>query len=291
MTQQVDTDAEAVAPATGAETRAALLERSKRNIAPIRREFVQLPAGSPKRASVLSSFVSHRDKRALNAYLLLLAINSSGQGAGGWSTRLPLAVWARAFDTDLTTTGASATAAASKVLTRLENRKLITRSRRGRERQVQVELLREDGSGEPYTRPGAGNNDRFLVLSNDYWTEGWHEELELPGIAMLLVALHEKPGFRLPAEHSPQWYGWSADTTERGFAELVDANLLLKETKLVKAPLSPTGLAKVNEYHLLPPFSPRHKVPAATPPSKSKRPSMSTRRRGSAASRRRKATQ
>lgn len=290
MTQQADTDAEAVAPATGAETRAALLERSKRQIAPIRRDFVQLPAGSPNRASVLSSFVSHRDKRALNAYLLLLAINSSGQGAGGWSTRLPLAVWARAFDTDLTTTGPSATAAASKVLTRLEDRRLITRSRRGRERQVQVGLLREDGSGNPYTRPGAGNHDRFLVLSNDYWTEGWHEELDLPGIAMLLVALHEKPGFRLPAERAPQWYGWSADTTERGFAELVDANLLLKETKLVKAPLSPTGLAKVNEYHLLLPFSPRHKVPDAAATGKPG-PRMSTRRRGSAAARRRKATQ
>jgi hypothetical protein len=128
------------------------------------------------------------------------------------------------------------------------------------------------------------------VLSNNYWTEGWHEELDLPGIAMLLVALHEKPGFRLPSEHSPQWYGWSADTTERGFTELVEANLLLKDTKLVKAPLSPTGLAKVNEYHLLPPFSPRHKVPGDPAPGKS-RPSMSTRRRGSSAARRRKATQ
>ncbi|GAA1616367.1 hypothetical protein GCM10009789_82940 [Kribbella sancticallisti] len=290
MTQQADSDAEEVEPATGDETRAALLERSKRQIALIRREFVQLPPGSPQRASVLSGFVSHRDKRALNAYLLLLAIGDSGPGASGPNTRLPLAVWARAFDTDLTTTGPSATAAASKVLTRLEDRKLITRARRGRERQIQVGLLREDGSGEPYTRPGTGNQDRFLALSNDYWTEGWHEELDLPGIAMLLVALHEKPGFRLPAEHAPRWYGWSADTTERGFAELVDANLLRKDSRLVKAPLSPTGLAKVNEYRLLPPFAPRQKAPGRASPRKSS-PSMSTRRRGSAAATRRKATQ
>jgi hypothetical protein len=278
----------AVKPATGDETRAALLERSRRKFAPIRKDFVQLPAGSPIRASMLSTFVNRRDRRALNAYLFILAITSSGDSADGWTTTLPLTVWARAFDTDQTATGASATAAVSKVLTRLEQRQLITRARRGRARHVQVGLLREDGSGQPYTRPGAGNKERFLTLDNAYWTDGWYEELDLPAIAMLLVALHEKQGFRLPAENAPQWYGWSADTAERGFAQLVENDLLLKEQKLVKAPLSPSGLAQVNEYHLLPPFSSRHPVPPAPAPSKRKR--IIRRRSTSTAAKNRKAT-
>jgi hypothetical protein len=43
--------------------------------------FVQRPSGSATRTSVLSTFVNRRDQRALNAYLFLLAINSSGEGA------------------------------------------------------------------------------------------------------------------------------------------------------------------------------------------------------------------
>jgi hypothetical protein len=37
---------------------------------------------------------------------------------------------------------------------------------------------------------------------------------------MLLVALHEKNNLELPAERVPEWYGWSADTSERGLATL-----------------------------------------------------------------------
>ena len=54
----------------------------------------------------------------------------------------------------------------------------------------------------------------------------WAEELSLPAIAMLLVALHEKPNFPLATEHMPHWYGWSADTAERGLAELAKLGLL-----------------------------------------------------------------
>ncbi|MQA26174.1 MAG: hypothetical protein GEU94_12045 [Micromonosporaceae bacterium] len=204
----------------------------------------------------LSAFVRNRDLRALRALLFIIAINSSGDGEDGWSTTLPIAVWARALDTTVAATPASAATAVSKVLTRLERRRLIHRDRRGRERKIRVALLREDGSGQPYTRPGKGNSDRYLQLSNAFWTDGWYAKLDLPATAMLLVALHEKPTFELTTEHMPVWYGWSADTAERGFTRLEELGLLRKNPRLKKAPLSPTGLTKINEYTLIGPLAP-----------------------------------
>lgn len=239
------------APATPDETRAELLGRALRDAAPIRKDFVQWPQSAPARPNMLHTFVNKRDLRALKAYLLLVAIISSGDHPDGWSKSLPLRVWARAFDTTVHAESASATAAVSKTLTRLVERRLIERARSGRARNVRVTLLREDGSGKPYTRPRRDDDDLYLRLPFAYWTEGWHAKLRLPGTAMLLVALHEKPVFQLPTEHMHEWYGWSPDTAERGFEELVRAGLLKKTTQWKKAPLSPTGLTQVNEYELI----------------------------------------
>jgi hypothetical protein len=241
-------------PATEDETRAALLDRSKRDFAPVNKLFVQAAPGSICRHGPLATFVHNRDLRGLHAYLLLLGITSSGDSQDGWSTTLPIGVWARAFGTTRDATPASAASAVSKVLTRLEQRNLITRQRHGRERKIRVTLLREDASGQPYTRPGKGNPDRFLRLPHTFWRDGWHERLDLPATAMLLVALHEKTNFELPAERVPGWYGWSADTAERGLATLEHFGLLTRTTRLKKAPLSPSGLTKVNRYLLHEPF-------------------------------------
>ncbi|HEX6525718.1 MAG TPA: hypothetical protein VF070_37750 [Streptosporangiaceae bacterium] len=246
--------------ATEDETRAALLARSKRDFAPINKLFVQAAPGSTCRHGPLATFVRNGDLRGLRAYLLLLGITSSGDSQDGWSTTLPIGVWARAFGTTVgTTTGttptpASAATAVSKILARLEQRHLITRERHGRERKIRVTLLREDGSGQAYTRPGKGNSDRFLRLQHSFWRDGWYDNLDLPATAMLLVALHEKHNFELPTERVPEWYGWSADTAERGLATLEQLDLLTHTIRLKKAPLSPTGLTKVNRYLLHPPF-------------------------------------
>ena len=53
----------------------------------------------------------------------------------------------------------------------------------------------------------------------------------------------------------PEWYGWSADTAERGLATLEHLGLLTRTTRLKKAPLSPTGQTKVNRYLLHEPFA------------------------------------
>jgi hypothetical protein len=241
--------------ATEDETRAALRAKAKRDFTPVLKLFVQAAPKSPSRHGPLATFVRNRDLRGLRAHLLMLGITSSGDGHDGWSTTLPIPVWARAFDTTRDATAASAATGVSKILTRLEERHLIDRERRGRERKIRVTLLREDGSGQPYTRPGKGNTDRFLRLPHSFWLDGWHARLDLPATAMLLVALHEKPNFELPTERIPEWYGWSADTAERGLATLEHLGLLTRTTRLKKAPLSPTGQTKVNRYLLREPFA------------------------------------
>ena len=239
------------APANEEETRAFLLDRSNRTNAPVPKYFIQCPDRQrTDRSAPLAEFVRNGDLRGLRALLFLHAIISSGEGDNGWSTTLPLAVWARAFDTTKTASGRSSSTSATKVLTRLVERKLILRARTGRSRSITVTLLRPDGSGAAYTRPD-GKVDKFIKLTNGFWTDGWYEELDMAATAMLLVALHEKPGFELPTEHVPAWYGWSADTAERGLKTLRDAGLLDVQKRTKKAPLSPTGATEVNIYTLV----------------------------------------
>lgn len=256
-----------------ADTRAAILKRAGRPAAPIRRTFVQRPrvpgSVNQDRSGPLSWFVRTKNLRALQAYLMVVAATSNGDGPDGWSTTHPIKVWARAFGTTEHAAAASASNAVSKLLQKLEERDLIERRRRGRERQIQVQLLREDGSGDAYTRPdGKTVTDRFLKLPHAFWLDGWCDQLKLPGLAMLLVALSEKNGFKLPTERTPDWYGWSADTAERGLAELEDHGLLSKSRRRRTEPLSASGYGIVNTYYLLPPFGPGRLRPsdlASTP--------------------------
>ncbi|MGL5861315.1 MAG: hypothetical protein ACRCY9_08675 [Phycicoccus sp.] len=244
-------------PATAIQTRAFLVERSGRSFAPIPKAFIQNPdrKATPDRSAPLASFVRRGDKRGLTALLLLHTTISSGDHADGWSSTLHLQVWARALDTVATASGASATSAATKILARLVERRLIERRRAGRERKITITLLSADGSGEPYTRPtGATPADRFIRLNHQFWADDWAQTLTLPAIAMLLVALHEKPGFTLPTEHMPRWYGWSADTAERGLHELRERGLIHIGKQVYTDPISPSGVSSKNIYTAQAPF-------------------------------------
>lgn len=247
-----------VTPASPHDTRMALVERSGRSFAVVPNAFVQNPNQSGPRPGPLATFVRNGDHRGLNALLLLYTMVSSGDGDNGWSTTLPLAVWARAFDTVSTATPASANSAATKIVTRLCNRGLVERRRSGRARSVTLTLLNADGGGGPYVRPrGSDRDDWFIRLDHRYWSQEWDKRLSLPALAMLLVALHEKPGFALPTEKVPAWYGWSADTAERGFRELQDEGLLSMSAEVYAEPMSPTGLGSRNRYTVQSPFDPK----------------------------------
>lgn len=263
--------------ATEEETRAFLLARSKRDAAPILKDFVQNPDKTlAQRQGPLSVFVANGDLRALKAFLFVHAIISSGEGDNGWSTTLPLSVWGRVFDTTKTAESRSASTAATKILSRLVDRNLLCRGRVGRARKITVTLLRPDGSGAHYTRPGKDNDDRFLKLDNAYWTEGWHEQLDLPATAMLLVALHEKQVFELVTERVPDWYGWSADTAERGLKTLKDHGLIRVQKRYKKTPLSPTGKTEVNVYTLVGPFAQKPPAKPAKVHGTAKNPTKAT---------------
>lgn len=248
------TEAEIGGPvASPAQTREWLLTRAKRTFVPIRREFVQRPRGVVPRHGPLAEIVAHRHKRALLAHLIIAA-GSSAELEGGWTLTLPSGAWARLMDTTVHAGQESALTAVSKTLTWLEGRHLIRRQRIGRSRQIRVTLLREDGTGAEYTRPGVADHDPYIKLPHEFWLNGWSSKLSLPAIAMLLVASAERPAFQLPTERMPEWYGWSADTAETGFRELRDIGLITVTKERIIAPDSHTGWTVVNRYTLAPPF-------------------------------------
>ncbi|MEU8883866.1 hypothetical protein [Streptomyces hydrogenans] len=233
------------AKATGRDTRTTVLQRSVRANVPLRKSFVQAPPGAASRHGPLKQFVTGRDLRGLKAYLMIVAACSNGEN--GWTTRHDSAVWARMMDIQTTATDQSARTGAWRTLRRLEGRKLIACSRSGT--WITVTLLREDGSGRPYDRPdGKTEADLFLQIPATFWTKGYDEKLDLPALALLLVVAREKAWSAFPAERAPDWYGWSADTHERGLKKLLDLEYIERMKTFTKAPLAPAGYTEVYRY-------------------------------------------
>lgn len=190
----------------------------------MRNIFIQKPPppkgsrkNSTSRAGPLAEFVTNGDLRGLTAYLLVLAITSA-ENTDGWATTLDNRIWARLLGTTETTgcsttePSAAAIAAAYRTFTRLESRNLITRKRVGR-RQTRITLLREDGTGAPYTRPDGIDDNRFIKIPHAMWKHVDTGQLTVPAIAMLLTSANEPSGFDLRAEYSKPWYGWSPEAT------------------------------------------------------------------------------
>jgi hypothetical protein len=161
-------------------------------------------------------------------------------------------VWARLFDAEPGATVALARTATWRTLGRLEERGLLRRPRHGRgTRTIAVTLLREDGSGDPYTRPdGSDVPDRYLRIPTAFWKRAFDSRTTLPGLAMLLVIAKEKPWSSFPPDRMDEWYGWSGDTTQRGLKDLLDLGLVERRESFKKSPLSPTGSTLVYQYRL-----------------------------------------
>jgi hypothetical protein len=242
-------------PPSQADTIDELLTRSNRDAVPIRKTFLQQGRGQPRKPGPIRAICRHRDERGLDLYLVLHAI-ASGEP---YDTKMPAAVWARVLGLS---ESASARSAVSKTLGRLEHDyQLIRRSREGNE--IRIMLLDEDGSGADYTRPtGQTIEDRYLQLPHSYWAQGWHLRLSLRAKVVLMIGLSLDDGFPLPAERGPDWYGLSADTLQRGLAELQQAGLLDVDQRFEKATLSATGWIEVRRYTLSAPFGPRREAAA-----------------------------
>ncbi|MDQ5822208.1 MAG: hypothetical protein M3540_12275 [Actinomycetota bacterium] len=220
-----------------------LLDRCKRDHVPIRRAFVQHTAqgGGP---GPLADLVRNRREVALDLYLLL---HASACG-GAFDTRLHALVWARALGLDETRHSASLI---SRNWTWLESERLIAKARD--RRLLNVTLLKEDGSGTPYSHPGKAGN--YFKLSHRYWTDEWCDRLDVPAKAALLILLSRQPGNDLPQERASKWYGISSDTLGRGLKTLRENGLVRVRVRQKQAPLSPIGFSWEQRYTLLAPFN------------------------------------
>lgn len=240
--------------ATPRETVEELLRTAGRHegAVPVRLTFIQQGPQSQPAPGPLAKLVRNGDRRGLDLYLLLKAVAS----AAPYNSHRGAAVWARA----LRHTGVEANEqAVSKIWSRLAALKLVERSKHGR--LADVTLLDESGSGDPYVHPAEKSGDapdRYFQLPVAYWLdaeEAWSSTLTLPAKAMLLVALSLKPGFFLPVEQVPDWYGLSADTAQRGLAELAKRGVLCRQRVPKKAPLLPKGYSYDYRHTLTGPFA------------------------------------
>ena len=65
---------------------------------------------------------------------------------------------------------------------------------------------------------------------------------------MALAVCAERDWRAFPAEQMPKWYGWSADTTERGVKALMGQKLIKRRERYRRAQLSPVGFTTQFEY-------------------------------------------
>ncbi len=229
----------------------ALLARSGRDHLPLRRSFVQRRDLRGGGAAPLAAFVRARRSVALDLYLLAHALASDEP----FNVSLATSVWTRL-------TGLHGSAGAARITRSwkwLEQENLVAIS--GTSRNRVIELLREDGSGIPYTHPGASHKGKdpdgdYFKLPYVYWRGRFFARMGLAGKAVLLIALSLEDDFLLPAKQGSQWYGVSEDTIKRGLRQLL-ANRLLDFTTITKAaPLSPAGVTQERRYTLRQPFRP-----------------------------------
>jgi hypothetical protein len=233
---------------SGPETVAAIAKKSKRTVfVPIRRQFVQQARDGRRVGGPLSEFVRRHDATGLSTFLLLRLAAS----AAPWDVSLHSAVWIRALQLGQPRYASSSM---TKVWKRLESMRLVERSRRGRITSITV--LREDGSGQPYTHPGQAHEPYFKIPI-EFWlhADAYFLSLSVAEMAVLLIGVNAGSRFQLPSERASAWYGISSDSLQRGLRGLEARGLIRSQAERRVAPLSPTGWTLDYTYELLPPFA------------------------------------
>lgn len=138
--------------------------------------------------------------------------------------------------------------------------KLITRERKAR--LVKVSPRKENGRG-PYTRPRPDERlsdigERYFILPDAFWLDGWHNKLTLPGLAVLLILLAgtvTRDEAWLSPDRAEDWYRVAPKTMYNGLEDLRKHGLLDVRDEWVTAGLSAIGKTKKTYYSLRSPFS------------------------------------
>jgi hypothetical protein len=240
----------------------ATLRGTHRTQVPIRKTFVQQGRGRSTAPGPLAEFLTSRDPRGLDAYLLIHALAS----ASPWNCNYPSGFWVRALGLargkELSVEAINnARPAVSKIMKRLVDRRLISRTRDSR--RANLTLLCEDGSGHSYQRP-FDVDDQWFSLPHAYWFEGHYLTLSLAAKVVLLIALERPDDFSLPQERAPSWYGISADSADRGLRELRKAGILQVRQTWVEEPKSDIGYTQRWTYRMLGSYSTQSRNIAAS---------------------------
>jgi hypothetical protein len=215
----------------------------------VRDSFVQVKRNGKSVGSSLGRLVQARRHRALLAYLVLLMI---AQPFDKRPKPLEAQVWARALSPDPPAAEWPDTAM-TPVWTMLEKppHKLVVKDRQAR--LVKITPRKENGRG-PYARPRPDQRpsdvgERYFVLPDAFWLDGWHNRLSMPGVAVLLILLAgttSREEAWLSPERADEWYGISTKTMFNGLEELRKKGLLRVREEWVPAELSAIGKTKKN---------------------------------------------
>lgn len=219
---------------------------NRKSAVQIRKTFVQMGPQDKPQPGLLARIVRRGDERALDLYLLMRLLGVKEP----FDATLPAEAWARALALE----GESGLRTVSRTWTRLVRYKLV---KRGRAKDMaRMTPLMEDGSGDEFERPTGHAGDVYLSLPLAYWKapDAWYARLNLPAKAMLLISLSLAPGFLLPSGQAKSWYGISADTAERGFAQLREFGLIGYTERYKLALRSKLGYTTERRYTLNAPF-------------------------------------
>lgn len=208
----------------------------------VRNEFVRSPSdGVVPRLAELAKTRGRGAEVPLKLYLGLMWLSSKPP----YDSQLAANAWARVLDLpNPDGTGARRIQNAAARLASDDLKLIQLEPRPGQT--SKIVLLREDGSGEPYSLPkgrydrGKQRQDTYFNVPPMLWTSGHMQNLSAAALVMLLIVLEESRG-----KTGPQW--WSVDTFHKRFH--INKDVRAKGTKeLTERQLLIVGRQKVGDW-------------------------------------------